>query len=76
MIVRTRNTERSGYEMDRMWEWIVSTFGFPTPALPGVWSYGRSIDRTGTTVVSSTWDIEWIDFQRDCDATLFILRWK
>ena len=74
-IMQTNNSTRTESEMKEMWAWLVDTVGLPYPSSPGVWRYGRGLDRQGSSIVSHVADIEWIEFENNRDAVMFALRW-
>jgi hypothetical protein len=75
VVVRTNNQERTIIEMDELFRWCLSTFGIPGNELDSTWMYGKTPDWTGSSRPNGPWDVEWIEFRNDRDATLFSLRW-
>lgn len=73
--VSTQNDERTIDEMREMWDWLINTFGSPEPSHPGTWTYGKEWDWVGSTFCSDPSEIEWIKFNNEKDATIFLLRW-
>jgi hypothetical protein len=78
MKVSTRNTERRIAEMTQMWYWMTNTYGPPEAHNDNMkrWTYGKdSPGFMGSSLIDGTWDIEWIEFRDDKDATMFMMRW-
>jgi hypothetical protein len=78
MKVYTNNQERTIHEMHEIWCWMTDTFGPPEAHNSNLrrWTYGKdSLGYMGTSHIDGTHDIEWFEFEKDQDATLFRLRW-
>lgn len=76
MKIYTSN--RTIYEMDEIWAWVIDTFGPPGNHNGNRrrWAYGKDSGgsyRSG--ILNGTWEIEWFDFANEKDATMFALRW-
>jgi hypothetical protein len=76
MRVEMHNVERTIYEMQEMFTWCVDHFGHPGTEPDCKWRYGKDPDFVGSTFCSGPFDIEWIDFADERDATMFVLRWS
>lgn len=73
MRVKTNNEIRTVDEMYDMFAWCIGQFDKPGKR----WIYGKdSVDFTGGIFISGPFDIEWIEFTDDKDATVFMLRWS
>jgi len=72
--IPTRNDERTVDEMTEMWTWLIETF--KKPGYKNSWRYGKKEDWVGSTFCSGPFEMEWIEFDNDADATLFLLRWR
>ena len=78
MRVRTRNMERTIFDMSDMWVWMTNTFGPPEAHNEHKkrWTYGKDhLGYLGSDLINGTFDIEWFEFRDERDATLFMLRW-
>lgn len=76
MRVETRNEERPVNEMYDMFAWCTDQFGNPGRGPKGRWIYGRdSVDFVGNKICNGPFDVEWIEFFDEKDATVFALRW-
>ena len=69
--ILTRNTERTIYEMEAMFSWCIDMFGGRD-----CWRYGKAEDWAGSTFCNGSYEIEFMDFRDEEDATMFILKWS
>ena len=69
MRVSTRNKERTVQEMGELFNWCVNTFD------PKVWTYGKEPGFLQNTLCDGPYDVEWVDFPNEKNATMFMLRW-
>ena len=74
MRIDTNNKSRTIHEMNTMWEWLMTTFG-PPSGKNSKWTYGKEPGRFGGTLCDGVFDIEWIDFNEEQDAAIFMLKW-
>lgn len=67
----TNNRNRTVRESVELFTWMLDKFGNPGKR----WSYGKSLDRMGDSVITHCAEIEWIEFQDEHDRLLTALRW-
>lgn len=75
MRINTNNNNRTVNEMNEMFEWCLKNFGMPGEESPHRWTYGKDSGWLGNNLCSGPFDIEWLDFHNDKDASFFLLVW-
>lgn len=75
MRVQTYNNVRTISETTDLFNWCLDHFGYPGTDSGNRWAYGKRPDWIGSTICSGPFDIEWIAFKQEKDATVFLLAW-
>ncbi len=72
MRLYTNNKERTFDEMNGIFWWCIENFGEPSD---DTWSYGKEPGFLGNELCDGPYDVEFIDFKKEQDATAFKLTW-